>query len=176
MWFTFPEGTTNISVQNQAFGVEMTGEDGTGFFRAPDHFAPIILSIPGFRKAEPPAGAPEDLPKADLLRDGAISELTATVEAQKLQIQNVTTDLGAITSRATALQNENLMLSRRLEQTEKELTDLRDQLNDGPVNPEEVQQLRAGLAAAAKTIEELKAENEELREKVQEAGEDDNLA
>ncbi len=85
MWFLFPEGSDRISVQQQEFASEFVDADGRQYFRAPDHFAGIILDQPGFRSVKPPEGAPEDLPLADPLRDGAIGQLGSQVDALKLE-------------------------------------------------------------------------------------------
>lgn len=86
MWFRFPDGTTSISVQQQAFGVEAENTSGA-YFRAPDHFAGIILDLPGFTAvSEPPEGTDlGDLPKDDPLRDAAIGQLTAQVDRLKME-------------------------------------------------------------------------------------------
>lgn len=89
MWFEFPKGTDQINVQLQEFRTEFTGEDGREYFRAPDHFAGIILDLPGFKSVRPPEGAPEDLPKADPLRDGAINQLGSQNEALKMENESL---------------------------------------------------------------------------------------
>ena len=48
MWFSFPQGTTALSCNQQQFVPEHTA-DGVNYFRAPSHFAPIILDLPGFK-------------------------------------------------------------------------------------------------------------------------------
>lgn len=90
MWFRFPEGTTQISIEQQIFEAEVTAEDGSTYFRAPDHFAPTILGLGGFtRVAEDqlPKGAPPDLPKDDPARAAAIDVLSADHAALKEQYQ-----------------------------------------------------------------------------------------
>ena len=131
MWFKFPEGATSISVEQQSFSTEATGPNGEAYFRAPDHFATRILAIPGFAKAAQPEGAPEDLPQADPLRDGAIAELTDTVEAQKHEIQDLRSDLNAATGKLVALNNDKVELQRKLDEALGKIEDLQEQLEDG---------------------------------------------
>jgi hypothetical protein len=65
MWFRFPPGAESITVELQNFGTEWSALDADGkeqkFFRAPDHFAPTILALPGFGSVPQPDGAPDDL-------------------------------------------------------------------------------------------------------------------
>jgi hypothetical protein len=84
MWFRFPEGTKEISVQLQNFFPEAKDVDGRDCFRAPDHFAPLILDLQGFGEGKP-LGDLEDLPKADPNRDQAIAQLAGQVEGLKLE-------------------------------------------------------------------------------------------
>src|SRR6266446_1434113 len=96
MWFRFPEGVTEINCQQQSFVTEITDTNGRGYFRAPNHFSSIILGIKGFRVAEPPAGAPEDLPLPDPLRDGAIEDLARKNAALEAETSNMRTDMSAM--------------------------------------------------------------------------------
>jgi hypothetical protein len=130
MWFSMPEGCGGITVECQEFGPEVKDEKGVASFRAPDHFAPRILAITGFAVATPPEGAPDDLPRADPLRDGAIAELTALTESQKTEIQNLRSDLNAASARTVALKNENTDLRTKLEQTIATAAGLQEQLED----------------------------------------------
>jgi len=41
-WFRVPEGTTTISVEQQQFTA-----DGSGYFRAPVTFAPVMMALRG---------------------------------------------------------------------------------------------------------------------------------
>ena len=86
MWVKFPLGTTAVSIEQQQFVTEVTGADGSAYFRIPDHFAGKILSVPGFSLCNPPPGAPADLPKADPDRDNMIAKLS--VEVQGLTKEN----------------------------------------------------------------------------------------
>lgn len=90
MWFKFPEGVDNISVQQQNFRSEAQDKEGGDYFRAPDHFAPIILELPGFsRVMTPPEGAPADLPKEDSETSLALGSLASQVDALKQDNQNL---------------------------------------------------------------------------------------
>lgn len=127
MWFMLPEGADGISVERQQFACEIRDSVGRGYFRAPDHFAPRILDIPGFALAEPPEGAPEDLPRADPLRDGAIASLTATNEALRIEISGITGDLNAMRAEMAALRNERDTLLERV----KNLSDAMEEIKEG---------------------------------------------
>lgn len=133
MWLQMPRGCESISIEQQNFVVEARDDDGNGYCRVPNHFVPRVLRINGFRRADPPAGAPDDLPLPDPLRDGAIADLTKTVEAQKRQIETTTSDLnaavaalkGANTAKS-ALAAENANLKRRVSELEEQLADAKD--------------------------------------------------
>ena len=117
MWFAFPEGTDAITVQLQEFHVEAKDEQGREYFRAPDHFAAIILDLPGFKTAKPPEGSPADLPLADPLRDGAIGQLTSQIDA--LKAENESLKAAHVTSRA-----EVVDLKEKLSAVETKLASL----------------------------------------------------
>ena len=132
MWFSFPPGCGAISVERQEFVAEWTDDNGKGYFRAPDHFAPRILAIQGFSVVETPDGAPADLPKADPLRDSAIAELTGTAQAQRDEIQNLRSDLQAATARVAALSNEKTDLVTKLAVAEAKIHELEEEIEDRP--------------------------------------------
>lgn len=135
MWFQMPKGCEAISIELQAFRREIIGDDGKAYFRAPDHFAPKIMEIGGFSIVDqPPADFPEDLPRSDPLRDGAIAALTKQAEAQKTEIQNLSSDLSAAAAKIAALVNENAGLKRQIEEKEAKIDDLEDQLEDKPAS------------------------------------------
>lgn len=130
MWFKMPEGTSGISVELQSFASDVTFE-GRDYFRAPDHFAPRILAIQGFELVTiPPEGFPEDIPRADPLRDGAIAELTKTVEALKMELGGVRADLNSTVAKAAALANEKMDLTAKLEVALAKIVDLEEQVED----------------------------------------------
>jgi len=135
MWFTFPQGYDRISVQQQQFEPEAEDDDGRKYFRAPDHFAPLILAIKGFAvAAKPPEGAPADLPQADPLRDSAISLLTRTGEALKLENANLRSDLAAATARITALVNEKAVLAAEVDKLKERVAILEEEAEDKPLD------------------------------------------
>ena len=135
MWFSFPQGAESITVEHQTFSTELTYE-GKRYFRAPDHFAPRILAIGGFAIVRDlPADAPEDLPKADPLRDNAIVELTNTTEALKVEVQNMRSDLVVANAKVVALVNERAELTRRLDEALSRVAQLEEDLKDGPSAP-----------------------------------------
>lgn len=128
MWFKFPKGVTNATFNLQSFGVEAKDADGRGYFRAPDHFAPVILLGPGYEQVEqPPEGAPDDLPRPDPLRDGAIASLTAELEATKREVKTLREDIAAMQAAAQAAINavkaERDALAAQLKQTQEKAED-----------------------------------------------------
>lgn len=133
MWFRMPQGVAGISVELQSFQPDIEFE-GRSYFRAPDHFAPRILANKGFELVEkPPEGFPEDIPRADPLRDGAIAELTKTVEALKMELGGVRADLNSCVAKAGALANEKSELTSRLETANKRIEELEEELDDRPL-------------------------------------------
>lgn len=118
MWFRFPDGVDQISVEQQLFRAEATGEDGSRLFRAPDHFAPIILELGGFSKAAQPPDGPPDLIPENPVSSLALERLAEQVEAlleenQRLRYQ------------VSDLQAEKEVLLRQISPPEAEV----------PVNP-----------------------------------------
>jgi FtsZ-binding cell division protein ZapB len=136
MWFTFAEGYERISVERQEFGTELITADGRHCFRAPDHFAPNILAIKGFAiLKDVPEGAPDDLPKADPLRDSAIALLSGEKEALKRENQDLRTDLGAATAKIAALVREKSNLEAQVVALQQAVDDLKEELEDAGKEP-----------------------------------------
>lgn len=134
MWFSFPSGSTHITVEHQTFGIEVSDENGRSFFRAPDHFAPKILANKGFSMEHPPVTDLKDLPQADPLRDSAIASMAAANEALKLEVQNLRTDCGQFRAQLTASQTENQQLRNLLVQAQGHITLLEEKLEDKPAD------------------------------------------
>lgn len=133
MWFEAPAGFGGISVQRQEFVPEIKDEEGRVYFRAPDHFAPLILNVGGFKIVEkPPADFPEDLPRADPLRDGAIAQLSKEGEAQKLEMKGLREDLSVAVAKISALIAEKADLMAKLKVAEEKIASLEDELEDKP--------------------------------------------
>jgi hypothetical protein len=130
MWFRFPVGYSGITVEQQSFTPEAADNNGRNYFRAPDHFAPRILQIKGFELAEPPDGAPDDLPRADPLRDGAIAGLTAEMQALKLENQNLRSDLNTGNARLIAMTNEKVELESKLDLANGTIEGLQEKIED----------------------------------------------
>lgn len=123
MWFKFPEGVTEISVQQQNFYPEIVDpKDGKQCFRAPAHFSGLILGLKGFSRTEPPEGAPDDLlPMVDPGRDATINELRHKVFELETQLSNAKADLAEMT-----LERDELKLKA-------ELPDADDEDDDAPL-------------------------------------------
>lgn len=87
MWFRFPPGAESITVELQNYLPEWTAPDAEGkeqkFFRAPDHFAPTILALPGFGSVPQPVGAPDDLAPTTGASASALEHVSAQVASLK---------------------------------------------------------------------------------------------
>ena len=142
MWFKMPTGCKAIAVERQEFRAEVTDAQGVNYFRAPDHFAARIIAIPGFIQAMPPEGSPEDLPKADPIRDSAIGELTGEVTSLRMEVQNLRSDLGSAQARNTALAHENAALQQEMAAKIGEILGLQERLEDAGIAPAEVVPLK----------------------------------
>jgi hypothetical protein len=128
MWFKMPKGTTSASFQQQSFAVEVTDDKGRGYFRAPDHFAPLILMGPGFELAnEVPEGAPDDLPRADPLRDTAIGNLTAELSALRIECKTLREDANVAEAALNAMTKERDNLQVYLSAAEAKIKELEDE-------------------------------------------------
>ena len=145
MWMRFPRGVDHVNCQLQDFKTEAKDKDGRGYFRVPNHFAPILLNINGFEVAEPPEGTDlTDLPQSDPLRDGAIAELTARATGAIAELASVRADLNATMAKLHAEQN-----------------DKNNALNSASVLAQENEALRARLdefESAQQTAEALAAD------------------
>jgi hypothetical protein len=143
MWIQFPKGCERINVELQTFETEMTDEAGNNYFRAPDHFVPRILNIGGFRALDKaPEGFPADLPQADPLRDGAITNLTQENQSLKTQVQNLTEDLTSSHAQIRSLIGEVEALRKQVEMRDERIVTLEEVLEDkgkdvpsGPTTP-----------------------------------------
>lgn len=128
MWFKFPVGVTAISVQQQQFVAEHTDEDGGLYFRAPDHFAPLILALKDFGIASQPKGAPPDLDPNDRVKSDAISQLGGTVTQLQRELADSQAGLIAVnrdlqTKTAELAQANGIVnqLTARIKELEEEL-------------------------------------------------------
>lgn len=132
MWVQMPKGYESVSLERQEFNVEFTDEGGENFMRVPDHFGPVLMNMGlGFRMLDkPPTGAPADLPKADPLRDAAISTLTAENQALRDSIREAREDVIAANARVQALTNENAALRQTMAEKDQRIADLEAALED----------------------------------------------
>lgn len=128
MWFRFPKNVSQISVQQQLFVPEVRDDEGYDLFRAPDHFAAIILDQPGFAVPEIiPPGAPEDLPK--ILGpevSNEVAALAAQLRQKDFEIDNLRASLTE-----TSMERDTL----RVELSEVK-TELANHLAEGEENEE----------------------------------------
>jgi len=134
MWFRFPPGASGCQVQLQNFAVEVTDREGRGYFRAPNHFAALILDMPGYAAAEPPedANAPADLPQPDPLRDGAIASLGAELERSRSELQTLREDSNVLRAALNAMTAERDNAARLLEKANARIAELEEDEVDEP--------------------------------------------
>jgi hypothetical protein len=130
LWFRLPEGTNGVAVEHHAFECEIRDSEGWGYFRAPEHLAPRILEVPGFIVTTPPEGAPEDLPRADPLRDGAIAQLSQENQSLRYELQNTRIDLEAARAKSASLESLNDKLSHDIKERDNIISQLEDKLED----------------------------------------------
>lgn len=132
MWFRMPKGASRVTVERQEFSAEAKGSDGAQYFRAPAHFAPKILAIPGFTLAGDnlPTDAPGDLATGNPASETAINELTASLEAQKTEIAGLRADLIAARSQIEALTVAKKTAEEGWAKAEKEVAELKEELED----------------------------------------------
>lgn len=110
-WIKLTERISSINVERQSFNAEVTDAEGRQYTRVPDHFIPLITSMGLGSPHDPPEGTElEDLPKADPLRDGAISDQARLIEVQKADIESLRNELSAMSANfsATALERDQL--------------------------------------------------------------------
>lgn len=133
MWFKFPDGAETVSIERQIFKPEVTSPSGARLFRAPDHFAPIVRTLPGFGIALPeeiPEDAPEDLPRVDPLRDGAIAEQASRLSVLEIEVEGLRTDLSACNAARAAALHERDNLKLELHEAKVKISDLEDELEE----------------------------------------------
>jgi hypothetical protein len=131
VWFRLPEGTNGIAVEHETFECEIRDDEGRGYFRAPDRFATLILEVPGFIvTTTPPEGAPEDLPRADPLRDGAIAQLTQENQSLRWDLQNMRSDLEASRAKSASLESLNDKLSHDIKGRDNIIAGLNEKVED----------------------------------------------
>jgi len=119
MWFKFPEGTTQVSVEQQTFSPEYKDDQGYEYFRAPDHFAPLILGFKDF-KARAPQGddVPDDirtLPSKDAL---VLDSMTSQLEALKAENAQLRTTI-------QVGRDENDSLRKQLAESQQQVNELK---------------------------------------------------
>lgn len=135
MWFKFPTGSDRISIERQQFVVEAEDADGCQYFRAPDHFAPLILQNKGFGIATTvPEGAPDDLPKSDPLRDENIAMMSKQIAGLQAEVANLRTDYLSANARNAALLHEKAALATKLEEALKEIIVLKSEADKDGVS------------------------------------------
>ncbi len=112
MWFRFPDGTEQISVEQQNFSVQAEDENGK-YFQVPDHFAPIILNLGNFSRVERPENAPPDLPQEDTSKPNPMDQLAADLDAQREENHRLREE-------NDQLRTSNLDIQKKLEEHLKE--------------------------------------------------------
>ena len=157
MWFRFPQGSTEIQVEQQTFKSEFQAKDKDDnkiydFFRAPDHFAPRILMHSAFR-AETPDGAPDDLPKSDPQFSAEVAAQSLELQGLRTSMQNAQQDLTVAGARLTALKTENEALVKKVGKLDEENEKLTDDIEGFKTTiasqEAEIAQLKEQLASKA---------------------------
>lgn len=126
MWLKYPTGTERISVEQQNYEVEVRDEKNNGYGRVPNALVARLVNL-GFHKADPPEGAPADLPLADPLRDGAISDLTVANEQLRKDAESLRSDMGAANAKIGALVTERDKLLETVKTLETKLAEKADE-------------------------------------------------
>lgn len=111
MWFRMAKGAESIQVQLQNFTVEVPdpryGHIDPGecrhFFRAPDHFAPTILSIPGFTVETPEDIDESGLPPLAGQRDSAMEQMAAELQAARDELRSAREEVATVQAALTAM-------------------------------------------------------------------------
>lgn len=130
MWMMFPKGLERISVERQTFEVEARDAEGNCYTRVPNHFVPILTHHLKFHVADPPEGAPDDLPMPDPLRDGAIAELSKENEVLRRDTEGLRIDLNALRAELTAVTHERDELKAKLDKCEDRVSKLEEEKED----------------------------------------------
>lgn len=162
MWFAFPEGTTSITVQQQEFHPEIKAKVDDGgirkeisFFRAPDHFAGIILDQPGFRRMLPPEAAnpPPDLPDAASLAldNDLVNQLTGQVDTARREAEAARAHLAEVSA-----ERDDLKL--KLHEAEVKVADAADHADDAEAQTKAIADLRAENEDLVKTLADVRKE------------------
>lgn len=137
MWFVFPKGTSGVSIQQQEFKPELKDDEtGEEYFRAPDHFAAILVGMLKFNQKTPPErlNPPADLPKPDPDRDGAIGKLAHDLAGARADVEALRADNRALT-------NENSELRKQNHLQEQIIGALRQRLEDADIDPDKEEEL-----------------------------------
>lgn len=136
MWFKFPPNVTNISIEMQHFAEEFKDEAGS-YFRAPNHFAPIIKGLnAGFETLPvPPRGAPDDIPTYSLPVGSA--DITKQMTTLQLENQGLREDLGAALGQIRALTGENGTLAAKLAEAVQQILTLQQKIDDAGLDEPE---------------------------------------
>lgn len=163
LWFKMPPGVERISVQLQNFEAEVKHELGN-FFRAPDHFAPHILSLGKFSVQEPPVEATEGL--ADMTAttaeyDEAMQAMAKELEAHQVMLRQanetnatLSSQLTAITADRDSMKMAGADAAGKLSEAWAELNGLKQALTDKGINPATLlPAVDAKAGAETKTVE-----------------------
>lgn len=126
MWFRFPLGHTAISIEQQEFKAEAKDASGFEYFRAPNHFAPKILSLGGYAVVDPPEQGPDD-DKERTDKDQAIGTLSQELEAAQEEAKNLRENLNALSAEHIALTNERDGLAQKVADLTHKLTELEEE-------------------------------------------------
>lgn len=130
MWFRFPDGVDQVSVEQQIFGVEHE-DDGGKYFRAPDHFAPIILGLGNFSRVEQPKGAPDDLPKEDPKAAKVMDELSLANSALQQELLQLREDNKNLITERDSLQRLVDDMQKKMDEQDEKIAELESEESSG---------------------------------------------
>lgn len=129
MWFKLPDGVDQISVEQQIFREEFSDDKGR-YFRAPDHFAPIILGQTGFERVTQPEGAPDDIKAEDPRRGKAMDELADANTALQAEVVQLRQEVKDLTAERDALNTSVSSLESQLDEADKKIAELESAADD----------------------------------------------
>ncbi len=121
MWFRFPDGVTEISVEQHNYSTEVQTEvegEVRRYFRAPDHFAPQILGLTPCTHETPP-GDHADLPPTQL--SSANAQLAGQIEVLKNENSALQADLSRVVAEFQDQRGKLLEAEARLKNAEADL-------------------------------------------------------
>jgi len=115
MWFRYPPGWDNITVEGVEFHVDHKDRDGNQYFTAPDNLADRILIVPGFAVVGRPDDASPDIKDAtpQAVND-PLAQLSSQVETLRTENQSLKDGARELENKCNELLAENDALRNQL--------------------------------------------------------------